>query len=233
MLRKSLLLAAAVMLASAPAFAQSHRGGDRGGDHNRGGGNAPAASHAPSGGNGGGGRNWSGANNGGGNRFNPPNNGGNRSSGQAWNNNGGSRGDGKRPSGNRNTYPPLFAGQRNDHRGDDHRGGDRNDHRGDRDRDHRTVNNYYYDRDHYRSRSNVSLGFLFGSPGYYDPFYYDYPVYSSYGYNDWGLAPYECRYFTEFGYWYGRPADIEIRRCADAWGSVYVVDSARRLYRYR
>jgi len=208
MLRKSLLLAAAVMLASAPAFAQNHRGGDRGGDHNRGGGNAPSASHAPSGGNSGGGRSWSGNNNGGNNRS------GNWSGGDN----------------HRNTYPPLFAGQRNDHRGDDHRGD------WDRRNDHRTVNNYYYDRDHYRSRSSVSLGFLFGSPGYYDPFYYDYPVYSSYGYggyNDWGLAPYECRYFTEFGYWYGRPADIQIRRCADAWGNIYVVDDARRLYRYR
>lgn len=51
--------------------------------------------------------------------------------------------------------------------------------------------------------------------------------------NPWGLAPNKCRWDREFGYWYDRPADIEVQRCADAYGNVHVVQGSHRLSRYR
>lgn len=83
---------------------------------------------------------------------------------------------------------------------------------------------------------------LLSTPDYgYSSYDYD-PYGSAYGYggyvyqqapNPWGLAPYQCRWDREFGYWYNRPADIEIQRCADAYGTVYVVEGSHRLWRYR
>jgi hypothetical protein len=51
--------------------------------------------------------------------------------------------------------------------------------------------------------------------------------------NAWGLAPGQCRWDREFGYWYDRPADIEVQRCADAYGTVSIVPGSHRLSRYR
>lgn len=51
--------------------------------------------------------------------------------------------------------------------------------------------------------------------------------------NPWGLAPNQCRWDREFGYWYDRPADIEVQRCADAYGTVTIVPGSHRLSRYR
>ncbi|MEZ6029596.1 MAG: hypothetical protein R3C46_07565 [Hyphomonadaceae bacterium] len=83
---------------------------------------------------------------------------------------------------------------------------------------------------------------LLSTPDYgYSSYDYD-PYGSAYGYggyvyqqapNPWGLAPYQCRWDREFGYWYNRPADIEVQRCADAYGTVYVVQGSHRLWRYR
>ena len=156
--------------------------------------------------------------------------------------------------------PSAFAddhrgrgGRGNDHH--DNRGGnDRHDNRGgnwnnnrhdNRDRNWSRNNNWnyswnnnyrYYDRGH----TSLSLGFIFGSPGYagYSPYYdgYGYDGYSyrepAY-YNAWGLAPGQCRWDRDYAYWRGRPADVEVRRCADSYGNVYVVQNSARLWRYR
>jgi hypothetical protein len=126
----------------------------------------------------------------------------------------------------------------NDHRNDrgGNRGGDWNRNRGN---DWNRGNNWSWNdsyRRNDRSHTSLSLGFIFGSPGYagYSPYYGD-----SYGYrepayyNSWGLAPGQCRWDREYAYWRGRPADVEIRRCADGYGNVYVVQQSARLWRYR
>jgi hypothetical protein len=139
---------------------------------------------------------------------------------------------------------PAFA-QRGDRGGDrGHRGGDRGrDHdrggRRDNDRDWSRGDHHRGDRRgdrHYDRRDDWRLSFNFVTPysgGYYAPSYdyyrYRAPVY----YNDWGLAPHDCRVDVEFDYWYGRPADVEIRRCADRYGNVYIVLGSQRLWRYR
>jgi Ni/Co efflux regulator RcnB len=120
------------------------------------------------------------------------------------------------------------------------RGGDRNRDRGDHHRDYdRNRNNNWdrnRDRDHdrYYRDNDWNLSFSFGVPyygDYYRPrdYYYRAPAY----YNAWGLGPYECRVSIEYNHWYGRPADIEVRYCADAYGNVYIVQGSQRLYRYR
>jgi hypothetical protein len=152
---------------------------------------------------------------------------------------------------------PAFAQGRgrggNDHhdnRGGNRGGNDRNDHRGDWNRgnnrggnDWNRNNNWSWNNNRHddyrrydRGRTSLSLGFIFGSPGYagYDPYYgggYSYrePVY----YNSYGLAPGQCRWDREYAYWRGRPADVEVRRCADGYGNVYVVQQSTRLWRYR
>lgn len=60
--------------------------------------------------------------------------------------------------------------------------------------------------------------------------YADYPTQAP---NAWGLRPNQCRWDREFGYWYNRPADVEVQRCADGYGSVYVVQGSHRLLQYR
>ncbi len=68
---------------------------------------------------------------------------------------------------------------------------------------------------------------------------YSYGGYTSYGGypaqapNAWGLRPNQCRWDREFGYWYNRPADVEVQRCADGYGSVYVVQGSHRFLQYR
>jgi hypothetical protein len=148
---------------------------------------------------------------------------------------------------------PAFA---DDHRGrgrgNDHhdnrdgnrggsRGGDWNRNRGNDWNRNNNWNNNWDRHDDYRrydrSHTSLSLGFIFGSPGYagYSPYYDNYsysyrePVY----YNSWGLAPGQCRWDREYAYWRGRPADVEVRRCADGYGNIYVVQSSTRLWRYR
>lgn len=94
----------------------------------------------------------------------------------------------------------------------------------------------YYERD-----NDWWLGLSLGSalldyaltppPSYYGNGY-------AYGYaapapNAWGLRPHQCRWDREFGYWYDIPADIEVQRCADAYGAVYIVRGSHRLLRYR
>jgi len=95
-----------------------------------------------------------------------------------------------------------------------------------------------WDRSRDYDRDNWSFSFNLGSPFYrsYDygrPYYRYSPGVTVYSYNAWGLRPYECRVDYEFDYWFGRPADIEVRRCADAYGNIYIVDGGRRLWRYR
>src|SRR5690348_15562386 len=138
---------------------------------------------------------------------------------------------------------PAFA---DDHRGRG-KGHDRHDNRDrhrdrdwDRGRDWNRGNNWNRGRDwdrHYdRNRTSFSLGFIFGSPGYndyYRPYYDNYRYSAPAYYNEWGLAPGQCRWDREFGYWYNRPADIEVRRCADPYGVAYVVQGSQRLWRYR
>lgn len=122
---------------------------------------------------------------------------------------------------------PAFADRGRDrghHRGDDR--GRHHDRDWDRDRNHNRDWNRH-DRHDHRDR-DWNLSFSFGVP-YYDSYRYRAPVY----HNAWGLHPHACRTDIEFDYWYGRPADIRIRRCADAYGYVYIVHDARRLWRYR
>jgi Ni/Co efflux regulator RcnB len=114
-------------------------------------------------------------------------------------------------------------------------GGDRD--RGDHHRNDDRGRNNNWDRDRNRNRdhnrNDWSLRFSFGVP-YYGDYYQPRNYYRApFHYNAWGLGPYECRVSIEYDYWYGRPADIEIRRCADAYGNVYIVQGAQRLYRYR
>ncbi len=85
---------------------------------------------------------------------------------------------------------------------------------------------------------------LISQPRHYDGGY-PYGGYSGYGgYNGyggyppqapnaWGLQPNQCRWDREFGYWYNRPADVDVQRCADRYGSVYVVQGSQRLVQYR
>lgn len=119
---------------------------------------------------------------------------------------------------------PAFADRGN-------RGGDRgrNWDRG-RDRDHnRDWNRHNRHDNSYRHRDrdwNLSIRI---PPRGYDYYRYRAPAY----YNAWGLAPHACRVDIEFDYWYGRRADIQIRRCADRYGHVYIVQGAQRLWRYR
>jgi hypothetical protein len=138
---------------------------------------------------------------------------------------------------------------RNDNRGPGNRGGnDRNDHRNDnrggdwnrgnnRGNDWNRNNNWSWNdsyRRYDRGHTSLSLGFIFGSPGYagyspYDSYSYREPAY----YNSWALAPGQCRWDREFAYWRSRPADVEVQRCADGYGNVYVVQQSTRLWRYR
>jgi Ni/Co efflux regulator RcnB len=120
---------------------------------------------------------------------------------------------------------------------------------------------YGYGHRHYYRDSDLWIGLGVGSAllgllsepdyGYSDSGYDNYG--SSYGYggyapdpyasaygqggylaaNPWGLAPNQCRWDREFGYWYDRPADIEVQRCADAYGTVTIVPGSHRLSRYR
>lgn len=104
--------------------------------------------------------------------------------------------------------------------------------------DHRDWNNNRnYDRHDNDWRFSFNFGVPYRSYDYYRPYYRYSPgitVYSAPAYyNAWGLRPYGCRVDYEFDYWYGRPADVEVRRCADAYGNVYIVDGSRRLWRYR
>lgn len=93
---------------------------------------------------------------------------------------------------------------------------------------------YYRDNDWWvgMSLGSTLLDYaLTPSPRYYGGGY-------TYGYsaqapNAWGLRPNECRWDREFGYWYDIPADIEVQRCADGYGAVYVVQGSHRLLRYR
>ncbi len=93
-----------------------------------------------------------------------------------------------------------------------------------------TANNRYRYNDRDYNRTTLNLNFRFGAPGYssYGGYGYNEPAY-----NSWGLYPHECRYDREFGYWYGRPAEVEVRRCADGYGNIYVVQGSQRLWRYR
>jgi hypothetical protein len=109
-------------------------------------------------------------------------------------------------------------------RGDRHRNDDRG-----RDWDRGRNNNWDRDWNRHHHDNDWNLRLSFGVPYYRDYYAYRAPAY----YNAWGLGPYECRVAVEFDYWYGRPADIQIRRCADAYGNVYVVQGSQRLYRYR
>lgn len=61
----------------------------------------------------------------------------------------------------------------------------------------------------------------------------DYAGYPAQAPNAWGLRANQCRWDREFGYWYNRPADVEVQRCADGYGSVYVVQGSHRLLQYR
>jgi hypothetical protein len=133
---------------------------------------------------------------------------------------------------------PAFA--------DNHRNkGGRNDHHDNRGNDKRGNNwnnnwnhgrDYHYDRR--RSTANLGIGIILGSALYagsrsygygYDDYRYAEPVYS----NSWGLYPGRCRWDREFAYWRGRPADVEVQRCADGYGNAYIVAGAQRLWRYR
>jgi hypothetical protein len=141
-------------------------------------------------------------------------------------------------------FSPAFADDRGRGRGGDrnharrdNRGGDWN-RNNDRDRNWNRGNNWnnnWNRHDNYRrydrSHTSLSLGFIFGSPGYssYDNYSYREPAY----YNAWGLYPGQCIWEREYAYWRGRPADVEVRRCADHYGNVYVVQNSARLWRYR
>ena len=101
-----------------------------------------------------------------------------------------------------------------------------------------------YDRHHYRDddwwvglyAGSALFDMLTPEPRYYSGDAYGYGGYSSYpaqAPNAWGLFPNQCRWDREFGYWYNRPADVEVQRCADGYGTVYVVQGSHRLLRYR
>jgi hypothetical protein len=128
-------------------------------------------------------------------------------------------------------FAPAFA---DDRRGRG-RGHDRHDNRGGWDRGRDNHRDRDWDRHYDRNRTSLSLGFIFGSPGYnnYRPYYDNYRYNAPAYYNEWGLAPGQCRWDREFAYWYGRPADVEVRRCADSYGAAYVVQGSQRLWRYR
>lgn len=133
-------------------------------------------------------------------------------------------------------FAPAFA---DDHRGRG-RGHDKhyNDRNWDRGRNHdRNYSNNYYYRDYYRPRTTLSLGFIFGGNRYSDYGYdYDrnYDRYSEPGYyNSWRLGANQCRWDREYGYWYGRSAEVEVQHCANRYGEVYVVQGSHRLWRYR
>lgn len=134
---------------------------------------------------------------------------------------------------------------------DDHRGGDRNrgsdwNRGGDRGRNdwNRGNDNRRNDwnnnrgRDDHRHRDNdirFGLGIFLGQPSYYaPPPSYSYNPYP-YGYYQSGYSwrPYECRTEIRYDYWRGRRADIEVRVCADRYGSPYRVAGYDRFVRYR
>jgi len=145
------------------------------------------------------------------------------------------RGPGNRGGNDRNDHrPDNRPDNRNDNRGGN-RGGDWN--RGnDRNNNWSWNNNRYDDYRRYdRGRTSLSLGFIFGSPGYagYSPYNDGYSYREPAYYNSWSLAPGQCRWDREFAYWRSRPADVEVQRCADGYGNVYVVQSSTRLWRYR
>ena len=104
-----------------------------------------------------------------------------------------------------------------------------------RDRDYdrgRHHGSGYYGGGYYRHdwRDNndwvlgLSLGLgmlsLLDGPDYYDPTL-GYSGYSQPTWNEWGLAPGQCRWDRQFGYWYNRPADVEVQRCGDGGGGMY------------
>jgi hypothetical protein len=120
------------------------------------------------------------------------------------------------------------------HRGGGHGGG------GHGGRDHRGGDRGWYDShryDHRRSDWGVTLNF--GAPYYryarpYTYGYYVPPRVTPYVYyNDYGLRPRECRIDYRFDYWRGRPADIQVRICADGYGQVYVVQGSQLFVRWR
>jgi hypothetical protein len=120
------------------------------------------------------------------------------------------------------------GGHHNDrHRDRDH---DRDRYRNDRHRDRDWDRDW--DRHRYRDNDRLRLSFSFGVP--YNNYYggRDYYDYGSRYYNSWYLRPHECRVDLEQDWWRGRRANIEVRRCADAYGNVYIVQGARRLVRY-
>jgi len=140
-----------------------------------------------------------------------------------------------------------------DRNGGDHRGWDRDRGNGHRDRDYDRGRHdgggswgggWSYDRHHYRNddgwtglhAGSALLGLLTPEPRHYSRDNHGYGGYSSYpaqAPNAWGLFPNQCRWDREFGYWYDRPADVEVQRCADGYGTVYVVQGSHRLWRYR
>lgn len=87
-------------------------------------------------------------------------------------------------------------------------------------------------------RTSFGLSLNFGVPyHYYYPSYaYSYPsYYSAYPayYNSYGLGPNQCRTEIRYDYFRGRPADIQVRICADYYGEVYTVAGSERLIRWR
>lgn len=119
------------------------------------------------------------------------------------------------------------------------RGGHHNDRHRDRDHDrdrHRNDRHSDWDRDwdrhRHRDNDRLRLSFSFGVP--YNNYYggRDYYDYGPRYYNSWYLRPHECRVDLEQDWWRGRRANIEVRRCADGYGNVYIVQGAQRLVRY-
>lgn len=86
----------------------------------------------------------------------------------------------------------------------------------------------------YRDDRYDNYGSSYGAAPYAaDPYAQTYGQGGYMAANPWGLAPNQCRWDREFGYWYDRPADIEVQRCADEYGSVTIVPGSHRLSRYR
>ncbi|MDZ4759778.1 MAG: hypothetical protein SGJ21_01730 [Alphaproteobacteria bacterium] len=140
----------------------------------------------------------------------------------------------------------------------DRKRGDRHDDRGGRDwnhgRDSDHGNNWNRGRDwghhdnhgydNHRRGSDLSLSFSFGRPFYGSAPYYGVPAYRApvyrapayrapAVYNSYGLRPNDCRDDRRWDYWRGRPAEIVVRLCANAYGEVYVVEGSQRLLGYR
>ncbi|HEV7690475.1 MAG TPA: hypothetical protein VGO52_06625 [Hyphomonadaceae bacterium] len=144
------------------------------------------------------------------------------------------RGPGNRGGNDRHDNRPD---NRNNNRGGDwNRGNNRGDNDWNRNNNWSWNNNRHDDYRRYdRNRTSLSLGFIFGSPGYagYSPYNDNYSYREPAYYNSYGLAPGQCRWDREYAYWRGRPADVELQRCADGYGNVYVVQQSTRLWRYR